>query len=148
MVKKETIIKNYREQFYVNSLNSDNFYCVELSCRPVCSCIDFLKHNSMDKKQCNQRPLRIPCKHIIFVFLKILGVDQEKNCFWYQQKLYPHEINQCLVEGNKKWINLDQRLCCTEEKYQLFLKVAAEWKKLGANGQYNTLVHQYNKRFN
>ncbi|KAE8537988.1 hypothetical protein D1P53_006055 [Cryptococcus gattii VGV] len=58
--------------------STGNVYTVTIGNFPSCDCPDCLKGNS-------------PCKHIIFVFLKVLKVP-EHSSVWYQKGLTPAEV--------------------------------------------------------
>ncbi|KAL1406865.1 hypothetical protein Q8F55_006274 [Vanrija albida] len=53
--------------------STGNVYTVEIAQLPSCDCPDFAKGNA-------------PCKHIIFIFLKVLKVDVS-SAVWYQRAL-------------------------------------------------------------
>ncbi|KIR74175.1 hypothetical protein I310_01773 [Cryptococcus deuterogattii CA1014] len=58
--------------------STGNVYTVAIGNFPSCDCPDCMKGNS-------------PCKHIIFVFLKVLKVP-EHSSVWYQKGLTPAEV--------------------------------------------------------
>ncbi|WOO84438.1 E3 ubiquitin-protein ligase Zswim2 [Vanrija pseudolonga] len=58
--------------------STGNVYTVEISHLPSCDCPDFAKGNS-------------PCKHIIFIFLKVLKVPLGSTV-WYQRALLTSEL--------------------------------------------------------
>ncbi|KIR58743.1 hypothetical protein I314_05583 [Cryptococcus bacillisporus CA1873] len=58
--------------------STGNVYTVTIGNFPSCDCPDYMKGNS-------------PCKHIIFVFLKVLKVP-EHSSVWYQKGLTPAEV--------------------------------------------------------
>lgn len=58
--------------------STGNVYTVTIGNFPSCDCPDCIKGNS-------------PCKHIIFVFLKVLKVP-EHSSVWYQKGLTPAEV--------------------------------------------------------
>ncbi|ORY27176.1 hypothetical protein BCR39DRAFT_538752 [Naematelia encephala] len=59
--------------------STGNVYTIHISRSPVCDCPDCSKGN-------------IPCKHIIFVFLKVLKVP-ETSMAWYQKGLTLSELS-------------------------------------------------------
>ncbi|CAI9093549.1 OLC1v1029068C1 [Oldenlandia corymbosa var. corymbosa] len=56
-----------------------NVYAVNLSSTPSCTCPDRTK----------------PCKHILFVFIRVLGVPLDDSCLW-RRTLRPCQLNRLL----------------------------------------------------
>ncbi|KAK4053904.1 hypothetical protein OIO90_003741 [Microbotryomycetes sp. JL221] len=71
------------EQFSVLG-STGNVYTVTIQQIPECSCPDGLRGNH--------------CKHIIFVFLRVLGVSRYSN-LWYQAALLQSELKQIFSEA-------------------------------------------------
>ncbi|KAJ8076056.1 hypothetical protein PM082_022039 [Marasmius tenuissimus] len=69
---------NLREHFTVSG-STGNVYTVTIGNLPHCDCPDALKGNH--------------CKHILFVFMKVLHVDQESS-HWYQKALLNSELEE------------------------------------------------------
>ncbi|WWD10062.1 hypothetical protein V865_008195 [Kwoniella europaea PYCC6329] len=67
------------EQFKVLG-STGNVYTVNIGTIPRCDCPDNLKGNK-------------PCKHIIFVFIKVLKVPDDSS-IWFQMSLTPEEVEQ------------------------------------------------------
>ncbi|WRT67196.1 uncharacterized protein IL334_004162 [Kwoniella shivajii] len=81
MIEREHVGEGSRqyEQFKVLG-STGNVYTVNIGVIPRCNCPDNLKGNK-------------PCKHIIFVFIKVLKVPDESP-IWYQMSLTPEEVEE------------------------------------------------------
>ncbi|WWC89970.1 uncharacterized protein L201_004899 [Kwoniella dendrophila CBS 6074] len=79
MIERERLGEGYSqyEQFKVLG-STGNVYTVEVGRVPRCDCPDNLKGNK-------------PCKHIIFVFIKVLKVPDDAST-WYQMSLTAEEV--------------------------------------------------------
>ncbi|GLB41179.1 putative RING finger domain protein [Lyophyllum shimeji] len=64
--------------------STGNVYTVTIDHKPSCNCPDHLKGNH--------------CKHILFIFLKVLQVSQESG-FWYQKALLTSELETIFAEA-------------------------------------------------
>lgn len=67
-----------------------NVYTCDINLEPSCTCPDFRK-----RKQKGQAG---PCKHLIFVFMRILKVRKE-DPLWWQVRLLPSELRKMLDEA-------------------------------------------------
>lgn len=73
MIERERQPNVLREQFKVLG-STGNVYTITIDNVPSCDCPDFLKGNH--------------CKHLIFVFLKILGVKESSHFYYQKYVLY------------------------------------------------------------
>ncbi|OCF55713.1 hypothetical protein L486_06464 [Kwoniella mangroviensis CBS 10435] len=80
MIERERVGEgNFQyEQFKVLG-STGNVYTVNIGTIPRCDCPDNLKGNK-------------PCKHIIFVFIKVLKVPDDSS-IWFQMSLTPEEVD-------------------------------------------------------
>ncbi|PVG02621.1 hypothetical protein CPB86DRAFT_780032 [Serendipita vermifera] len=83
MVERTRTPGNLSEQFKVLG-STGNVYTVTIKDIPTCNCPDFLKGNH--------------CKHIIFVFLKILDV-RERSHYYYQKALLTSELEDIFARA-------------------------------------------------
>ncbi|KAI0332129.1 hypothetical protein GY45DRAFT_1247526 [Cubamyces sp. BRFM 1775] len=72
-----------REEFKVLG-STGNIYTVVIDKKPSCDCPDALKGNH--------------CKHILFIFLKVLQVTQ-KSGYWYQKALLTSELEDIFANA-------------------------------------------------
>ncbi|THH17412.1 hypothetical protein EW146_g3413 [Bondarzewia mesenterica] len=72
-----------REEFSVLG-STGNVYTVIIDKKPSCSCPDHLKGNH--------------CKHILFIFLKVLQVTQSSG-YWYQKALLTSELETIFAQA-------------------------------------------------
>ncbi|OCH92261.1 hypothetical protein OBBRIDRAFT_886411 [Obba rivulosa] len=72
-----------REEFSVLG-STGNVYTVVVDKKPSCNCPDALKGNH--------------CKHILFIFLKVLQVTQESG-YWYQKALLTSELEDIFANA-------------------------------------------------
>ncbi|KIM36473.1 hypothetical protein M413DRAFT_31701 [Hebeloma cylindrosporum] len=72
-----------KEEFSVLG-STGNVYTVTIDHKPRCNCPDNVKGNH--------------CKHVLFIFLKVLQVSQESG-FWYQKALLTSELQQIFAEA-------------------------------------------------
>ncbi|EMD38028.1 hypothetical protein CERSUDRAFT_134570 [Gelatoporia subvermispora B] len=72
-----------REEFNVLG-STGNVYTVVVDKKPSCNCPDALKGNH--------------CKHILFIFLKVLQVTQESG-YWYQKGLLTSELDDIFARA-------------------------------------------------
>eukprot|EP01114_Cavostelium_apophysatum_P016948 TRINITY_DN4923_c0_g2_i2.p1 TRINITY_DN4923_c0_g2~~TRINITY_DN4923_c0_g2_i2.p1 ORF type:complete len:226 (-),score=35.08 TRINITY_DN4923_c0_g2_i2:72-749(-) len=75
------------EQVFEVFGTTGNIYKVEISQTPSCNCIDYKKGNHY-------------CKHLFFVFLKVLKVSQDAPQI-YQHRLLPDEVRAILANAPK-----------------------------------------------
>ncbi|OWZ58583.1 hypothetical protein C356_01179 [Cryptococcus neoformans c45] len=79
MIERVSYVNVPNQVDYFKVLGSTgNVYTVTIGDFPSCDCPDCIKGNS-------------PCKHIIFVFLKVLKVPEDSSV-WYQKGLTPAEV--------------------------------------------------------
>ncbi|KAG8779577.1 hypothetical protein FRC15_010059 [Serendipita sp. 397] len=83
MIDREKIGSFTRERFKVLG-STGNVYTVTITNLPTCDCPDFLKGNH--------------CKHILFVYLKVLNVKESSNLF-YQKALLDSELLAIFTEA-------------------------------------------------
>ncbi|KAG8832140.1 hypothetical protein FRC17_001930 [Serendipita sp. 399] len=83
MIDREKLGSIAREQFKVLG-STGNVYTVTITNLPTCDCPDFLKGNH--------------CKHLLFVYLKILGVKESSNLY-YQKALLDSELLSIFTEA-------------------------------------------------
>ncbi|KAL1944646.1 hypothetical protein VTO73DRAFT_3076 [Trametes versicolor] len=72
-----------KEEFSVLG-STGNVYTVVIDKKPSCTCPDAMKGNH--------------CKHILFIFLKVLQVTQ-KSGYWYQKALLTSELEEIFAEA-------------------------------------------------
>ncbi|ORX39951.1 hypothetical protein BD324DRAFT_615627 [Kockovaella imperatae] len=70
-------LDDLQEKFQVLG-STGNVYTVMIEAQPSCDCPDFQKGNA-------------PCKHVIFVFLKVLKVPEDSS-LWFQRSLLTGEL--------------------------------------------------------
>ncbi|KAJ7277109.1 hypothetical protein C8J57DRAFT_1449129 [Mycena rebaudengoi] len=78
MVDRKRVEGELKEEFQVLG-STGNIYTVTISQRPSCDCPDAQKGNH--------------CKHILFIYLKVLQVPQASGA-WYQKALLTSELEQ------------------------------------------------------
>jgi len=83
MVDRKREGNRLREEFQVLG-STGNVYTVVIDKKPTCSCPDAMKGNH--------------CKHILFIFLKVLQVSRESG-FWYQKALLTNELEAIFAEA-------------------------------------------------
>ncbi|KAI9057869.1 hypothetical protein FKP32DRAFT_1597826 [Trametes sanguinea] len=83
MVDRRREGNELREEFSVLG-STGNVYTVVIDKKPSCNCPDALKGNH--------------CKHILFVFLKVLQVSQ-KSGYWYQKALLTSELEDIFANA-------------------------------------------------
>ncbi|PWN33658.1 uncharacterized protein FA14DRAFT_114598, partial [Meira miltonrushii] len=74
-----------REEFKVLG-STGNVYTVNIDRQPRCDCPDWMNNGGN------------PCKHTIFVFLRILGISQNSHT-WYQKALLPSELQDIFASA-------------------------------------------------
>lgn len=81
------------EVFVLVSLENDppQEYEVHISNSPACSCPDFQKRHV-------QKRSFVACKHMYFVYLRVLGLDQNHSMFIHQPQLSPLQVRQALLK--------------------------------------------------
>lgn len=79
------------EIFHIVSFgdNGQSEYVVEIRKNPACSCPDFQSRAVEEKSY-------LACKHIYFIFLTVLGLDQNCNMFVHQPQLSEAELSRAL----------------------------------------------------
>ncbi|KAI0664601.1 hypothetical protein C8Q70DRAFT_1987 [Cubamyces menziesii] len=83
MVDRKRNGNELREEFTVLG-STANVYTVVIDKKPSCNCPDALKGNH--------------CKHILFIFLKVLQVTQ-KSGYWYQKALLTSELEDIFANA-------------------------------------------------
>ncbi|KAF4615107.1 hypothetical protein D9613_013017 [Agrocybe pediades] len=83
MIDRQREGDELREQFSILG-STGNVYTVTIDKLPRCNCPDSVKGNH--------------CKHILFVFLKVLQVSQASG-FWYQKALLTSELQQIFANA-------------------------------------------------
>jgi len=83
MVDRKREHNRLKEEFQVLG-STGNVYTVVVDHKPACSCPDAMKGNH--------------CKHILFIFLKVLQVSRESG-FWYQKALLTTELETIFAEA-------------------------------------------------
>lgn len=74
------------ETFAVMGANG-NVYTCKISTQSECNCPDFIKRNGNG-----------PCKHLLFIFTRVLKLKEE-DPIWWQSKLLPDEVSRILKEA-------------------------------------------------
>lgn len=93
VVTEKVMEEGQNEIFEVESVGSTGTgtkYDVHLKSRPSCTCPDF-------QKRVNESKPYLACKHIYFIFLRVLGLDQNTNMFIHQPVLTESELFQALT---------------------------------------------------
>ncbi|KAG9004086.1 hypothetical protein FRB94_002677 [Tulasnella sp. JGI-2019a] len=85
MIDRERDGEELREDFKVLG-STGNVYTVAIDTLPSCNCPDGSRGNH--------------CKHIMFVFLKVLGVSRDSNA-WYQKALLTSELAEIFAAAPK-----------------------------------------------
>ncbi|KII88331.1 hypothetical protein PLICRDRAFT_140436, partial [Plicaturopsis crispa FD-325 SS-3] len=83
MVDRKRVNGELREEFSVLG-STGNVYTVTIDKRPSCSCPDSQKGNH--------------CKHILFIYLKVLQVPQHSG-HWYQKALLTSELEEIFTDA-------------------------------------------------
>ncbi|PPQ91350.1 hypothetical protein CVT25_004117 [Psilocybe cyanescens] len=83
MINRRRRGDDLREEFSVLG-STGNVYTVTIDHIPICDCPDASKGNH--------------CKHILFIFLKVLQVSRQSG-FWYQKALLTSELEQIFAEA-------------------------------------------------
>ena len=83
--------ENRRMDFQVLG-STGNLYSVEISKRPTCTCPDHLRRNNL-------------CKHIIFTFVKVLGVSTANPVIW-QKALLQSELKIVFDNASERLAHL------------------------------------------
>ncbi|CDP08166.1 unnamed protein product [Coffea canephora] len=73
------LLHRFDSSFFVLGATG-NVYTVNLSATPSCTCPD----------------RTAPCKHILFVFIRVLGVPLDDSCLW-RRSLRPCQLNRLLA---------------------------------------------------
>lgn len=81
--------------FHVMGTNGNAYTCI-VDLAPTCNCKDFMKRIRTTGEG--------PCKHLIFVFLRVLKMDK-KDARWWQKRWLPSELEQLLAEEDKRPID-------------------------------------------
>lgn len=79
------------ETFTVMGVNGNVYNCV-ISTKPSCDCPDFTKRVGT--------PGHGPCKHLIFVFIRVLKL-KEDDPIWWQAGLLPEEVSEALRSATR-----------------------------------------------
>lgn len=95
-VLTEKVVKESQHEIFEieteSSLQAGLRYDVHININPSCTCPDF-------QKRLVERKPYTACKHIYFIFLRILGFDQLSNMFIHQATLSEAEVFQALTRG-------------------------------------------------
>ncbi|KAG5652310.1 hypothetical protein H0H81_005460 [Sphagnurus paluster] len=83
MIDRQRVEGELKETFSVLG-STGNVYTVKIDHRPSCNCPDAMKGNH--------------CKHILFIFLKVLQVTQASG-LWYQKALLTSELETVFAEA-------------------------------------------------
>ncbi|KAI0067800.1 hypothetical protein BV25DRAFT_1819238 [Artomyces pyxidatus] len=83
MIDRKRVGGELREEFSVLG-STGNVYVVSIDRKPSCTCPDAQKGNH--------------CKHILFIFLKVLQVTQASG-FWYQKALLTSELETIFADA-------------------------------------------------
>ncbi|KAI0362357.1 hypothetical protein OH77DRAFT_1515614 [Trametes cingulata] len=83
MIERKREGNELREEFSVLG-STGNVYTVTIDKKPSCTCPDAMKGNH--------------CKHILFIFLKVLQVTQ-KSGYWYQKALLTSELEDIFANA-------------------------------------------------
>lgn len=75
-----------------SSADSNIQYEVHIATNPLCTCLDFQKQHLEGKSY-------LACKHLYFVFLRVMGLDQNNNMFVHQPILRDVEVFQVLTRN-------------------------------------------------
>lgn len=89
-VKEVCIKEDEHINFYIQT---ENLYEVQVKAEPGCSCPDFQNRESKRKSY-------LVCKHLYFVYLRVLGLDQHQHKCMHQPTL--HERDLKLVLGQQR----------------------------------------------
>lgn len=93
VLTEKVVLQSQHEIFEIeteSSLKVGIRYDVHIHANPSCTCPDF------QKRVVGRKPYTA-CKHIYFVFLRILGLDQLSNMFVHQASLSEAEVFQALT---------------------------------------------------
>lgn len=134
LVKRITIKEGSKEQFVVQKsiignkrgahlygdhnaveekgYKKSDFYFVEISQTPSCSCADFEKHNSPNGSKKDDLKEYMLCKHILFIYFRIFNIkEDDKACM--QTFLKRDEVKRILKNFDPTKIK-DEYLACNE----------------------------------
>lgn len=92
LVKEDIVLCNEAHLFYVStpgSLLAGVHYVVSISEFPSCSCPDFQKREA-------KHGTFVPCKHMYYIFLRVLNLDAQVHEFMHQAALSKTELFQAL----------------------------------------------------
>ena len=87
--------ENLRMDFQVLG-STGNLYSVEISKRPTCTCPDHLRRNNL-------------CKHILFTFIKVLGVSSTNPVIW-QKALLQSELKKLFDNASERLAHLGNNI--------------------------------------
>lgn len=87
----DQVTRNYQENFAVMGVNGNLYKCT-ISTKPSCNCPDFTKRDG--------GPSHGPCKHLIFIFIRVLKLKEDDPA-WWQVRLLPDEVSQILDAAPK-----------------------------------------------
>ena len=96
-VKKVRCINEGRHVVFTlltSSQNNEDEYDVSISQQPTCTCPDFQARHMEGRSY-------LACKHLNYVFLVLLRLDQNSNMFIYQPVLSEIEVFQTISRAKK-----------------------------------------------
>lgn len=92
MVARVTAVKareRHKLEIFQVETEGGQSYDVQIASHPACTCPDF------QKRVMGVKPY-LACKHIYFIFLRVMGLDQNTNMFIHQPMLSERDLFQAL----------------------------------------------------
>lgn len=89
IVIEESVMEPLKHSIFQVSTENEDVYFVHLKAQPWCSCPDFMKREVASKPY-------IACKHLYFVFIRVLGLDKNKDMIIHQPTISSLEISKIL----------------------------------------------------
>lgn len=92
VLRENVVVPNEMHVFNVESEGSKErglTYTITISELPRCTCEDFMKREA-------KKEMYMPCKHIYFVFIRVLGLSDSIHEFIHQAALTKIELFQAL----------------------------------------------------
>lgn len=86
LITREGSEEDLQPYFAIMGANGNVYKC-HINTKPSCTCPDFTKRDGTSANG--------PCKHLIFVFIRVLKLDK-KNPAWWQVRLIPEEVKDVL----------------------------------------------------
>jgi hypothetical protein len=90
-------IKRVYMMSIVGSMLHGSVYYVTIGCCPAYTCIDFV---SMLSSSLEKKGMYVPCKHLHFIFAKMMSCDSKVDIFIHQSTLSWNEV-YCLFQKDK-----------------------------------------------